>query len=291
MQPQPFPTRPFKTAPHRELHGTAVYQGDLPRKPWEYLITAAIPTLDHPQETQCCVEVLRAQTCRPYIILVDTGSTEDNFRQLSNLRGNDLEIHTIRRQASIGPSDIIAAALDLTFALAETPYVFTTHQDCFLKSRTLLEFLANQIPGKAAIGYQLTERPHRNWRNHLGHTCTLFDLPTWDRIGATWTLRRATAMQGVGRHHPGNDEETFIDTEATMNHCFEKAHVKTAIIGTETNYVRNTDDYIDHCRSLTCSSIYSHPHHEKALTWSRQAMLEAWSRIEQWKLYGPADPE
>lgn len=279
------------STPRRDLRGAGIWQGSIHKKPWQYLITAVIPILDHSNETEVCVELLRLQTCKPYIILVDTGSTEDHVTKTLPLRGPDLEIHTIRRQAAVGPSDVIANALDLGFSIAETPYVFTTHQDCFLKTRTLLEFMAYQLPGKAAVGYQLTERPHRDWQSHLGHTCTLFDLATWDRIGATWSLRRAPALQGLGRHHPGVAIDAFMDTEATMNYCFSHAKVETAIIGTETNYERNQDEFIDHCRSLVCSSLYSAEHHTAALGWSRQAMLEAWERIRTWKASGPADPD
>jgi hypothetical protein len=149
--------------PLRNELSPVIWQGKLRRKPWHYTITAAIPCLDHTRETEAVVELLRLQTCKPYIILVDTGSTAAELRKLEALRAVDLELHLIRRNAQQHPCDSIASAMDLAFSLADTPYLFTTHQDCFPRSRHLLQHLMDNIHGLAAIGYRISPRMYPGW--------------------------------------------------------------------------------------------------------------------------------
>ena len=282
--------RPPPTVPQPGEFYPVTWQGKLHRKPWHYAITAAIPCFNHARETALVIELLRLQTCRPYIILVDTGSTPRELAKLEALRAQDLELHLLRRNAMQHPCDSIASAMDLAFSLADTPYIFTTHQDCFLRARHFLQHLLDNIHGLAAIGYQLSPRKFPGWEQHLGHTATLFSLAEWDRLGATWSLRRAASLLGIGRPANGLFALDSIDTEAAFNARFIQAGAKTAFVGTEQNFVRTKDDFIDHCRSLICTGLYYPDHYAVARTWADDAMLEAAKRIRLWRSSGPADP-
>lgn len=278
------------TIPIRRLPPPATWTGTLLPKPWDHLITAVIPCLDHATETAACIRLLQLQTCRPHIILVDTGSTAAELHRLDSLRRTDVELHMIRRAAVRHPCDLIASALDLGFSLADTPYVFTTHQDCFLRNRHFLQHLVDNIHGLAAIGYQLTPRHFPEWHNHLGHTATLFSLTEYDRLGLTWSLRRAAFLLGHGRPHNPHTTQGSIDTEAAINTLMNQRAARIAFVGTECNHARTLDDNIDHCRSLVCSSLYNADHHAQATAWTKHALTEARQRIKAWENSGPADP-
>jgi len=282
---------PPPTVPQRGEFYPVTWQGKLHRKPWHYTITAAIPCFEHARETAIVIELLRLQTCRPYIILVDTGSKARELTKLEALRADDVELHLFRRNAMQHACDSVASAMDLAFSLADTPYVFTTHQDCFLRARHFLQHLMDNIHGLAAIGYQLSPRKFKGWEHHLGHTATLFSIAEYDRMGVTWSLRRAANLLGVGR--PANDMTVFdaIDTEAAFNKIFLNAGAKTAFVGSEQNFIRTKDDFIDHCRSLVCTGLYYPDHYAIARTWANEALREAQERIRLWRSSGPADPD
>ena len=288
---QPAKPKPPPTVPIRDERDPVIWQGRMHRKPWHFLITAAIPCLDHAVETAAVIELLRLQTCKPYIILVDTGSCARELAKLETLRAQDVELHLIRRNAMQHPCDSIAAAMDLAFSMADTPYVYTTHQDCFLRARHWLQHLVDNIHGLAAIGYRLSPRKFPGWEQHLGHTSTLFSVAEWDRLGATWSLRRAAGLLGVGR--PANDMTIFdaIDTEAAFNARFIQAGAKTAIVGYEENFVRTLDDNIDHPRSLVCTGLYYPPSYQARREAADLALQAALVRIRLWRSSGPADPQ
>ena len=127
------------TIPIRGSAGPLTWEGVCARKPWQHQVTVALPCLDHADETAICVELLRCQSVPPYFILVDTGSRPDQAKRLRAMRAPDLEVHSLRINGARHPSAPIANALDLCFSLAATPYVFTTHQDCFARRPDLLD--------------------------------------------------------------------------------------------------------------------------------------------------------
>jgi len=279
------------TVPMQHELSPVTWQGKLKKKPWHYTITAAIPCLDQARETGLVIELLRLQTCRPYMILVDTGSSPRELAKLEKLRADDCELHLLRRNAQQHPCDSIASAMDLAFSIADTPYVFTTHQDCFPRSRHLLQHLMDNIHGLAAIGYRISPRLYQGWETQLGHTATLWSIAEYDRLGATWSLRRAAAILGQGR--PANDTHALwqVDTEAAINAVFAQRAAHTAFIGFEENWVRTRDDFIDHPRSLACTRLYFPAQYDKQRALADDAIREATERIRQWRSTGPADPD
>ena len=65
--------------------------------PWDYQVCAAIPVIGSLDAVKVCIDTLRRQTERPYILLIETGSA--NF---DSLRADDCEVHTIRLGDGLG---------------------------------------------------------------------------------------------------------------------------------------------------------------------------------------------
>lgn len=275
--------------PIRTADPPAKWQSTLQRKPWDHCITAVIPVLDHVDETIACVELLRLQTLKPYIILIDTGSLPLAFSRIEQMRAEDLEVHAIRCHASAHPCGIIASALDLGFSLAWSRFVFTTHQDCFLRNRQFLDFLLSYMPRYSVVGYQISPRKFVGWERWFGHTATLFDTTDWDMIGATWSLRRAARELRIGPCQDTPDLQGNVDTETTMNLCYLRSGLHTRQIGQEQNFIRTRDEWIDHPRSLTCTSLYSPDIYEQQKKTTALALAEANERIAHWRHTGPAE--
>ena len=127
-------------APIRDdLNNSIPWEGDCVNRPWSYQITAVVPVIDTVEELKVCVELLQLQTIQPFIIIIDTGSTEANYKEIEKLRSEDIEVHSIRLNGVLHPSDLPAMAMDLGFSLCRSDYLFATHSDCFLSRINLLE--------------------------------------------------------------------------------------------------------------------------------------------------------
>lgn len=151
----------FRYAPLRKTPTTQKpWEGDVSLKPWDFQVTAAIPVLDTWETLEVVVELLRAQTNRPFIMVIDTGSLDENLRKIEAMRDEDLEVHTIRLNAVKHPSDFPAMAMDLAMTLCRTPYMLATHADCFLKKQTLVEDMVQMVKDiSPVVGYEITPEP------------------------------------------------------------------------------------------------------------------------------------
>ncbi|MCA9052211.1 MAG: hypothetical protein KDA75_00160 [Planctomycetaceae bacterium] len=271
---------PLRNVPVRDRP----WEGACRRKPWDYRVTAAIPVLDTPEPLELVIDLLRLQTERPFIVVIDTGSQPDELAKIAACRAADVEVHSLRLNGVRHPSDFPAMAMDLAFAICRTRYLFATHADCFLRSRTLLNEMVDLCPRVSpVVGYELTPRQHPDWKGMVGHTCTLFDMPTMDDIGAGWSMRRLVRMFDIETHEPNPNRPNWPDTELLVNYIVRQAGYRPHLIGHEENFVRNRDDNIDHCRTLTGGLLYNQAHYEKAKVWADEAMQEARERIAVWR--------
>lgn len=178
---------PIKDWP-AELKG---WEGKCRKKPWDYPVTAVIPVIDTIEELSYVIQLLRLQTIKPYIVVVDTGSTPENYQVIENMRADDLEVHCIRLNGVEHPSDFVAMAMDLAFSCCRTEYLFATHADCFLRKRDFLEnmlLLTNKE--NPAVGYEISPRGHKDWVGMISHTASMYYMPVMDKIGFGWSLRR-----------------------------------------------------------------------------------------------------
>ncbi len=262
----------------------STWEGSAQKKPWEYDVCVAIPVLNSPETIDLILELLRLQTIKPYILIIDTGSTAKNYKKFEKLRADDLEVHSIRLNGVRHPSDPVSMAMDMAFALCRSKYMFCTHNDCFLMRQNVLEEMVNLCKTKSAVvGHRLTPRAHEDWYTHVGHTCLMLDMVVMDRIGAGWSQRRIMRHLGVEDYSPSGDRENFPDTEVCLNYICKANGIIPYFTGTEENDVRNTDSYIDHCRSMTCGRLYAEDKWAKHEYELKEAMERAAERVELWK--------
>ena len=141
------------------------------------------------------------------------------------------------------------------------------------------------------VGYEITERKHSDWRGMVGHTLTMFHMPTMDMIGAGWSLRRLIRCFS----HPDGKSATrninpatspnWPDTELLINYQCRKAGIVPMIIGTEENAKRTQDHRIDHCRSWASANTYAgnSVYATDSTNWVADAMEKSRVRINEWR--------
>lgn len=264
------------------------WQGTCPRKPWEYRVTAVVPVIDTPDSLELCVEILRLQTERPYIIVVDTGSSADSLEKILEMHAEDLEVHCLRHNGMLHPSDPVCVAMDMAQSMCRTEYMFATHSDAFLMRQDYIEWLLSMCGSEdeglvPVVGYEMSPRGHDDWRGMVSHTATMYHIPTLDKIGFGWSMRRLASICEMDSHAPHPDRPNWPDTEILGNMIMRENGVKTKIIGGEKNFERNRDENIDHARSISLGMLYSPDYHRAASKWFDEAKSEARDRIEMWK--------
>ena len=258
------------------------WEGAAARKPWEHQVMAAIPHLETPETLPVLLELLALQTVRPYVLLIDTGSSPEVVRRLEALRRPDVEIHYLRAHAYAHSSAPVTTAMDVAFALCRTPYMFCTHSDVFPRRRDLLEWLLGLCrEDQPVVGYEMSPRPPTSgWRNVVSHTCTMLDMRVMRRAGVTWSFERYWES---GEAAPQQDG--YPDTEQPFDRCLRRAGIFPYLIGHDANHVRLVDDNIDHVRSLSGLNLYNAESElHRRCHWNlNRALAEAQARIRAWR--------
>ena len=253
-------------------------------RPWEYRVTVAIPVLDTFDTLQVGIELLKLQTVRPFIMIIDTGSSDKNLEKICGLRDEDVEVHVLRLNGTQHPSDFPAMAMDVAFSLCRTNFLLATHADVFLRRRDLLEDLLGMTKKiSPVVGYELSPRAHTDWKGMVSHTCTMYHMPTMDRIGFGWSLRRLCSMMGIKDYKPDPMRPNWPDTEILGNYILRYYKIQPHLIGEEKNFERQVDDNIDHCRSVTSGRLYSPAYANAANAWVEDAITQAKDRIREWE--------
>lgn len=258
------------------------WEGDCPKKPWDYRITAVIPVLDTPELLEVVIPLLRLQTEKPFILVIDTGSTPELLAKTQQFAAEDVEVHSLRLNGCRHPSDYVAMACDLAHALCRTDYLFHTHADVFLRKRDVLSSMMAQCEKNPVVGYQITERPHADWVGMVGHSCLMYHVPTIDSFGITWSQRRLCGYYGV-EWCPDASRPNWPDTEVGFNVLCREVGITAQIIGTEENFQRNQTEHFDHCRTATSSKLYCPDYWKQCQQWLAEATADAQKRIKEWK--------
>jgi hypothetical protein len=271
-------------APIRNVHQSLKpWEGNCKKKPWEYNVTVAIPCLDTFEQLKICIDLIRLQTEKPYILVIDTGSSEEEYSKIEQLRDEDLEVHAIRLNGVIHPCDFPAIAMDLAFSLCRTKYLFATHADCFLRRIDFIEHMLNLVKTKSpVVGYELSPRCHDDWKGMVSHTASMYDMKIMDKIGFGWSLRRLSSYYDITDYQPSPSRPHWPDTEILGNYILRSNKIKPYLIGSENNFERKVDENIDHIRSFTSGKLYSKSYYEKAQKWYLSAKKEAEERIKNW---------
>lgn len=252
-------------------------------KPWERRVTACIPHIETIEPLKVCIDLLRVQTERPHIMVIDTGSSSMTLEALEELRAADLEIHRIAAHGWRHSSEPVTAALDMAHALCRTEYLFHTHSDCFLRRHDFLEEMVSECGSSLPVmGYRMSPRDWATdeWEWMVGHTATLLHMPTMHAIGATWSWMR---MAQFGYPIEQGRSSGWPDTETGFNHVLRKAGISPLFIGHDENGKRQVDENIDHVRSYVGSKLYSENYFTKAAPWMEAALTEARARIKKAK--------
>jgi hypothetical protein len=277
----------YATVPLRGVPSEArPWEGALARKPWEYRVTATFAVLDPTESVDVVVDLLRAQTERPYIVIVDTGSEWEKLIELHRKFADsvDVEIHSIRSRGWRHASSPVGASLDVALATCHTPFLYATHDDVFLKRRDYIaDLIAIQERTKAiAVGYQMSPRDWLTdqWEGMVSHTATLFDVASLFRIGATWSFERCCHKFGLDTSRLADG---WWDTETTLGLLLKSLDLKPELIGTETNFQRHEDDNLIHCRSYTGSKFYGPDHHLTATGWVNAELDASRQRLAEWR--------
>lgn len=279
---------PVTIAPLRDrsIHWLDRCRGSLPWK--DKPVSVILPMLEYNVTLDLVLEGIRRQTIPSVIYIIDTGSVETTNR-IAALRDKNTEVIQLRMQGWWHTSMPVAAALDAAWGIINTPYAFFTHDDCFLKKQTCLEELVELCSTHHAVGHQITKREDPNWETNFGHTMFMLDVPWADRLGLSWNMRRFEAITGVSVD-PLKCKMGYPDTETMMNHVFREAGFvpsfspetgRPLFTGREANFTRNVDDWLDHCRSMTCA-FYDAVYYKTCLDWARSAMADAVERYKTW---------
>lgn len=275
----------LEIAPIRNDHNhESPWEGNCAIKPWAYQVTAVIPVIDTVEQIKICIELLQLQTIQPYIVIIDTGSSHENLKEIELLRKEDIEVHSIRLNGVMHPSDFPAIAMDLGFSLCRSNFLFATHSDCFVRRINLIEDMIDICSTKSpVVGYEITKRMHKDWKGMVSHTCSMYHMPTMDKIGFGWSLRRLANHFNIKDHKPDPTRPNWPDTELLGNYILRQNNIKPELIGTEENFMRTLDDNIDHFRSYTSGRLYSQEYYNISHKWYLDAKTKAYERIEQWK--------
>lgn len=265
-----------------KLPAPARFEGSAVRKPWDYEVTAAIPVHNSSQRLPLVIELLRLQTVRPFIVLVDCGSDPEEFQAIEALRAPDVEVHALRLHGAENSSEPIAIAMDLSLARCATRFLYCTHDDVFLRSRFVLQSLRNMASRRQAAGHRITRRPHNDWRGMFSHSNTMLDADFFVEHGLTWHMRRANRLFGIRRARsiPGTN---WPDTETGINYLAQAAGVRPVLLGHEKNHQRTIDRWIDHCRSAGGRAIYFPEGAAETRRWLAEAEEAGWERVRAWR--------
>lgn len=260
------------------------WEGNCTKKPWQYRVTAVVPVLDTYEQLEICIRLLQMQSERPYVLIIDTGSSPEQYAQIESLRDEDVEVHAIRLNGVLHPSDFPAMAMDMAFSLCRTELLFATHADVFLRRRDFVEHLTTLCPSKSSVvGYEISPRCHADWHGMVSHTASMYHMPTMDRIGFGWSMRRLCNYYNIRDYRPNVSRPQWPDTEILGNYILRSFKIKPHLIGSEQNFERKKDENIDHLRSYTSGKLYSPNYYEIVNQWYEDAKTEALERLRSWE--------
>jgi hypothetical protein len=200
------------------------WEGSQARKPWDWPITAAIVHRDTPAMLAGVVDLLRGQTVRPYIVIVDTGSNPDTQLVLESLHmADDCEVHYLRGKGWRGSSHVVAAGMDLAFSICQTDYLYSTHTDVFPTRPDLIATLLGHCDARTpVVGWQMSSRegwPDHAWKETPSHTATVYHMPTMRSMPASWSLLGAQEAVALGRLQTTGG---YPDTESRLGQLLER---------------------------------------------------------------------
>lgn len=229
--------------------------GWIEKKSWKYPASVCLPHLDTLELLRISLDLWRAQTVRPYRVIIDTGSTPEVCGELERLRSEDCEIHYIRKHSWLNTSAPVAAALDLAQAMCDSPYILHTHVDVFPTQRTLLaHMLATAADvGASVVGWEMAGRDMINvdTSGMVSHTCTLVDRAVIQRLGLLWSLPLAFDLLQWW----DNPSNGWPDTQTAFNLQLRRAGITPLLLGRETDDRHQVTPWWEHMPGFTTKKL------------------------------------
>lgn len=217
-------------------------------------VSVVICHLNTIDDLELGVAMWRAQTIKPYIIIIDTGSPSGLHARLEKMRGDDCEIHYIRTAAYVHSSAPVGVAMDLAFTVCPSQYLFSTHSDVYPRRQDFLEWMLGQCSAKTpVIGWQMSPRENIErelWAESVSHTATIWHADTMRAIGLRWDFRWWFAATGESAR-PG-----WPDTESPPNLCLQLAGISPVLLGPEPNHELHETHWFWHARSQASVRAY-----------------------------------
>jgi hypothetical protein len=244
--------------------------GILRRKPWEWPATLAIVHRDTPELLAGVVSLWRAQTVRPYLLIVDTGSGPAGQAVCEQLHAaDDCEVHYLRAKGWRGSSHVVGAAMDLAFSVCQTEVLLASHTDVFPTKPDLAEHLVKLCDARTpVVAWQMSPRdewPDDCWRETPSHTASAYHLPTLRAMPASWSLIGAQEAAGLPTVQTTGG---FPDTETRLGQLLARHGITRRdlgqpddggrhwlCLGTEPNEPYETP-WFRHVRSTTSMQLY-----------------------------------
>lgn len=232
------------------------------KKPWlDHQLTVCIAHLEMPEFLFAACQLWLLQTIQPFILVVDTGSNSKASEEVLE----DLESHPSIEVARLGilsavehSSDRVAHAMDYAFSRCPTEYLLSTHLDLFVQNRDIAKRMVALCDANTpVVGWEMSPRGlgdtgilNGSLSDGIpGHMLTVFHMPTMDRIGAGWSLRRGHTCFDLPREK--NAISGWPDTEVCLGKILAQNSIAPLLIGRETNApVQSTEDWV-HLRSAT----------------------------------------
>lgn len=254
-------------------------------KPPLGLVTVVVPHKDTPDWLRLSVEFWLRQNERVFLLIVDTASkSKGSKRVLEELEERPrIEVARLGIGATPHPVDGITAAMDYAFSRCPTRYLLATHTDLFPRHRDLVGHLVALCGEKnPVVGWEMSPRGEgeiglkegKVSDGYPGHACTLFHMPTMDRIGAGWSIRRAHHQFGTLRVRDPRIAG-WPDTETCIGKILQSAGIRPLFIGRETNNENQWTEHWVHARSRTAMGIQ--PRHHEVFKWGAET-LKQWHR-------------
>jgi len=260
----------------------------LPR-PWEsHRVTVAIPFLDTPELLELSVRSWWWQEFRPFLLLIDTGSTSTAVDQLrwKLQQTPSVELASLGIRSAVEHlSDRVSIAMDYAFTRCPTEYLLATHIDVFPRHQQVISRLLELCTAtQPVVGWEMSFRgidDTENWKDfsagYPGHACTMFHMPTMDRIGAGWSMRRAHHAFGLPRQK--TEINGWPDTEVCLGKILQQHGLAPLFLGRETNDENQETSEWVHARSCTV-----HAHGDSGLlARHHSAMRDAIDRVQTWE--------
>jgi hypothetical protein len=280
LAPADMPAHERWLAPGNTGHLAQPWVG-LGRGDWR--ITAVVPHLNTLQPLRVVLELLRLQTARPYVLVIDTGSAAPCRAELEQMRSEDLEVHFLGAHHWSHSSEPVAAANDVGLSLCRTELLYLTHSDVFLRRRDYLADLAGRCGFQTpVVGYRMSDRSwvSEEWRQAIGHMSVMMHAPTILRIGARWSFQRMYAVYGRDEKPRGAG---WPDTETGFSRCLQEKGILPLFIGQETNDRVQVDDNLRHVRSFTGIALYNDCLRQEAARLMALALAEGRRNAAAWR--------